>query len=63
MVDPEKVKAIDEWQALTSVKGVRSFLGFANFYRCFVSGFSDLVRSLVNLTKKKLRMAVGKRRK
>ncbi|KAI0991515.1 hypothetical protein K3495_g16672, partial [Podosphaera aphanis] len=38
-VDPAKVKAIQEWNAPTSVKGVRSFLGFANFYRCFVDGF------------------------
>ncbi|KAI0992107.1 hypothetical protein K3495_g16079 [Podosphaera aphanis] len=33
-VDPAKVKAILEWKVPTSVKGVRSFLGFANFYRC-----------------------------
>lgn len=51
-VDPVKVKAITEWQAPTSVKGVRSFLGFANFYRCFVNGFSDIVGPLVALTKK-----------
>lgn len=51
-VDPTKVKAIVEWQAPTTVKGVRSFLGFANFYRCFVDGFSDLVGPLIALTKK-----------
>jgi hypothetical protein len=31
-MDPEKVKAILEWASLTTVKGVRAFLGFANFY-------------------------------
>ena len=51
-VDPAKVKAITDWQAPTSVKGIRSFLGFANFYRCFVDGFSELVGPLVDLTKK-----------
>ena len=51
-VDPLKVKAIREWQPPTSVKGVRSFLGFANFYRCFVDGFSNIVGPLVALTKK-----------
>lgn len=51
-VDPIKVKAILEWQAPTSVKGVRSFLGFANFYRCFVNKFSEIVAPLTNLTKK-----------
>lgn len=51
-VDPDKVKAILEWQPPTSVKGVRSFLGFANFYRCFVSNFSEIAAPLTNLTKK-----------
>lgn len=51
-VDPEKVKTIEEWTPPTSVKGVRSFLGFANFYRCFVANFSDIATPLTNLTKK-----------
>ena len=51
--DPEKVKAILEWKAPTSVKGVRSFLGFANFYRCFVDKFSEIAAPLINLTKKR----------
>lgn len=51
-VDPAKVKAIMEWQPPTSVTGVRSFLGFANFYRCFVNNFSEIVAPLTALTKK-----------
>ena len=31
-MDQEKVKAILDWPASSSVKGVRSFLGLANFY-------------------------------
>lgn len=52
-VDPAKVKAILEWQPPTSVKGVRSFLGLANFYRCFVACFAEIAVPLTNLTKKK----------
>ncbi|KAI0995652.1 hypothetical protein K3495_g12528 [Podosphaera aphanis] len=51
-VDPTKVKSILEWQLPTSVKGVRSFLGFANFYRCFVNGFSEITAPFTSLTKK-----------
>jgi Holliday junction resolvasome RuvABC ATP-dependent DNA helicase subunit len=39
-IDPEKIRAILEWQPLTIVRGVRGFLGFANFYRKFIRGFS-----------------------
>ncbi|EMD63881.1 hypothetical protein COCSADRAFT_358412 [Bipolaris sorokiniana ND90Pr] len=31
-IDLAKVAVIREWEALRIVKGVRSFLGFANFY-------------------------------
>lgn len=50
--DPEKVKAVMEWESPTSVRGVRSFLGFANFYRCFVKDYSSLTAPLNLLTKK-----------
>ena len=58
-VDPSKVKAISEWQAPTSVKGVRSFLGFANFYRSFVDKFSEIAGPLINLTKKNTLWRLG----
>ena len=60
-VDPEKVKAILEWQAPTTVKGVRSFLGFANFYRCFVDKFSEIAGPLVELTKKRVMWKWGEK--
>ena len=59
-VDPAKVKSILEWKPPTSVKGVRSFLGFANFYRCFVKNFADLAGPLTALTKKNVVWHWGK---
>lgn len=48
-VDSGKVEAIKLLEAPTSVKGVRSFLGFANFY----PRFGNIAYPLLNLTKKK----------
>jgi hypothetical protein len=54
-IDPEKVKAIEEWKEHTNVKGVQSFLGFANFYRRFVRDFSKITAPLTKLTRKDTR--------
>ena len=39
-MDPEKVQAVRDWRPPTSVKGVRSFLGFTGFYREFIERYS-----------------------
>jgi len=31
-MDEEKIRTIRDWKEPTNVKGVQSFLGFANFY-------------------------------
>jgi hypothetical protein len=51
-VDPEKVEAISKWEAPTNVRGVRSFVGFANFYRDFIENFGEIAAPLTELTKK-----------
>ncbi|KAI0996873.1 hypothetical protein K3495_g11312 [Podosphaera aphanis] len=51
-VDPEKIAAISAWEAPTDLKGVRSFLGFANFYRGFIEAFAEVSARLQALTKK-----------
>lgn len=51
-MDPEKVRAISEWEAPTTTKGLRGFLGFANFYRSFINGYSKICAPLTCLTGK-----------
>jgi hypothetical protein len=51
-MDPDKMKAIKEWQPPKTLKGVRSFLGFANYYRCFIKQYTGIAKPLVDLTKK-----------
>jgi hypothetical protein len=52
-MDPAKLKGIADWPAPTTVKGVRAFLGFGNFYRKFIHHYSALARPLIDLTKTK----------
>jgi hypothetical protein len=50
-MDPNKVKAIQEWETPRSVKDTQAFTGFAGFYRRFIKGFSELTAPLNELTK------------
>jgi hypothetical protein len=47
----DKTIAIQEWQTPKSLRDVQSFLGFANFYRRFILGFSKICRPLTESTK------------
>ena len=51
-MDPEKLTAIRDWTAPKTVKAVRSFLGFANYYRLFIKDYADVAKPLTDLTKK-----------
>jgi hypothetical protein len=39
-VDKTKIEVIEQLPPLTNVKGIRSFLGHAGFYRRFIQNFS-----------------------
>lgn len=58
--DPEKLRAIREWERPTSATGVRSFLGFANYYRVFIPDFAATSRALTALTGKGVIFRWGK---
>ena len=51
-MDDEKVKAIREWPEPKNLKEVQAFLGFANFYRRFIQGYSKICTPLTKMTKK-----------
>jgi hypothetical protein len=51
-MDPVKVAGVMEWPTPKSKKEVQSILGFANFYRRFIEGFSHHAKPLFKLMKK-----------
>ena len=51
-VDKAKVDIIEKLQYPTNVKGVRSFLGHAGFYRHFIKDFSKISKPLCKLLEK-----------
>jgi hypothetical protein len=50
-MEPKRVQTIKEWPVPKSVQEVRIFIGFANYYRRFIEGFSRIVAPLNKLTK------------
>ena len=56
-IDLAKVEAIKQWNTPTCMRKVRSFIGFCNFYCCFIRNFSKIARPLNLLTKKDAKFA------
>ena len=51
-IDPKKIETVVNWEPLEHLKDVQTFLGFTNFYRRFILGYSSIVAPLTKLTKK-----------
>ena len=51
-MDPIKVNGVTAWPTPTNKKEVQSFLGFINFYQCFIKDFSHHAQPLFDLTGK-----------
>lgn len=49
--DPEKLSALKSWPVPQTLKELRSFLGFAGYYRRFINGYAALAKPLNDLTK------------
>ncbi len=56
-MDPEKVRAVQDWPKPMSRKEVQRFSGFANFYRKFICNFSHIAAPLHALTSSKVQFS------
>jgi hypothetical protein len=50
--DPKNVAVVVEWKRPSSVSEIRSFLGLAGYYWCFVPNFSSITKPLTKLLEK-----------
>jgi hypothetical protein len=46
-----KLDLMQKWKPPTSVRGVQEFMGFCNFYCCFIKSFSEIPCPPHDLTK------------
>ena len=50
-MDQKKIDAITQWKEPRCTRDVQAFLGFANFYRKFIAGYSRIAAPLTALTR------------
>lgn len=49
--DPDKILALKSWPIPRTLKELKSFLGFAGYYRRFIKGYSAIAKPLNDLTR------------
>ena len=50
-MEDKKIEAVKQWSEPQSVRDIQVFLGFANFYRQFIQGFSRIAAPLTSMLK------------
>ena len=48
-IEDERIEAVRNWPKPKSVRDIQVFLGFANFYRCFIQGFNKIAGPLTSV--------------
>ena len=48
-MEDERIEAVKNWPEPKSVRDIQAFLGFANFYRRFIRGFSKIAGPLTSM--------------
>ena len=51
-IDPEKIRAIEDWPVPRDVTDVWSFMGITGYYQRFIEGFSRIANPINSLQKK-----------
>ena len=51
-MDPEKIRAIEDWPVPKDVTDVRSFMGITSYYRRFIECFSNIENTITSLQNK-----------
>ena len=50
-MEDEKIEAVKNWPEPKSVRDIQVFIGFVNFYRQFIQGFSKIAAPLISMLK------------
>jgi len=53
-MNSRKMQAVVDWSTLNNLTQMQFFIDFCNFYRRFIKNFSKIVRSMIQLTQKKV---------